>query len=228
MFSEIAARYDQANRILSFGLDCSWRKRLIKTSVLQSGERLLDLCTGTADLVLEFARHSKNAEILGLDLSLEMLQVGQKRLEEAFKSKEVLLIHGDALQLPFSPQSLDVITMAFGLRNLTSAQKGLSEMARVLRPGGRLLILEFSLPKSWVWRIFYLFYLKNILPCWGGWITGSRMAYQYLHDSICAFPPPIEILAQMNWAGFERTSSTNLFGGVATLYRGERPGPSNV
>jgi demethylmenaquinone methyltransferase/2-methoxy-6-polyprenyl-1,4-benzoquinol methylase len=224
MFSKIAARYDQANRILSFGLDCGWRNKLISSSALEQGERVLDLCTGTADLILEFARHGKNVQILGLDLSLEMLQVGQKKLDAAGKSKETLLIHGNALQLPFSSESFDVISVAFGLRNLTSIQTGLSEMARVLSPGGRLLILEFSLPASWIWRICYLFYLKNILPRLGGWIAGSRLAYQYLHDSICSFPTPIEILAQMNRAGFERTSSINLFGGVAILYRGVKPG----
>ena len=188
---------------------------------------MLDLCTGTADLVLEFSEQKKNLDVLGLDFSLEMLRVGQRKLAER-GNKEALLIQGDALQLPFSSENFDVISLAFGLRNLTSIQIGLSEMARALRPGGRLLILEFSLPAAWLWRVSYLFYLKNILPRLGGWIAGSRAAYQYLHDTIRTFPSPVEILAQMNRAGFEQASSTNLMGGVAVLYRGVKTRSSNL
>jgi len=222
IFSTIAGRYDRANHILSLGLDKGWRRRLVRSAALQPGELLLDLCTGTADLIIEFSKFELDSEIIGIDLSSEMLQVGQKKLRALTSRKKIELIKADVLNLPLMDQSVDVISIAFGLRNLANIQEGLSEMVRVLRPGGRLIILELSLPRHRVWRAIYSFYLKNLMPVFAAWIAGSRAPYRYLHDSICAFPSPSEILAQMTRAGLHKPECNLLLGGVAVIYRAEK------
>ncbi len=222
MFSEISGRYDLANAILSLGLDRGWRRALIKAAQPNPGQKLLDLCTGTADLILEFSRQQPELLAIGVDLSSGMLQAGQAKIASANLSCTPLLIEGDALELPFADETFDIISVAFGLRNLTHIHDGLREMARVLTPGGRLLILEFSLPENHIWRKIYLFYLKNILPKMGGWISKSRLAYQYLHDSICSFPSPVEVLQELQHAGLRNANSKKLLGGVAFLYTAEK------
>ena len=222
MFSEISPKYDLANRILSFGIDKLWRKRLIKAAELQSENHVLDLATGTADLVHDFDKQEKQLSILGLDLSRGMLEVGRSKLEQNQAHTRSLLVEGDALQLPCKPGSFDVVSIAFGLRNLVDRGAGIAEMARVLRAGGRLLILEFSLPRFTLWRAIYRTYLKYLLPLIGGLITGSRTAYEYLHDSICEFPSPNQVEAMMRQAGFEDIKIAKLAGGIAVLYIGDK------
>lgn len=222
MFSDISARYDLANHILSLNLDKGWRRRLTNWSDPQPHERVLDVCTGTADILLEFSHRSESLALFGLDLSREMLEIGQRKLRIQRSDYTALLIEGDALQLPFSSESVDIATIAFGLRNLPDISAGLRELVRILKPGGRLLILEFTLPPNLLWRSFYLFYLRRIVPWLGALITGSRSAYEYLHRSICGFPPPDEIVKQMEHVGLTRVESLLLLGGIAAIYRGVR------
>ncbi len=222
MFSGISARYDLANHILSLQLDRAWRKQLVRWADPRPEERVLDVCTGTGDLLLGFAHQHQQLTRWGLDLSREMLAHAQKKLGSIRDAGSSLLIEGNALQLPFASESFDIVTVAFGLRNLPDIQAGLGEMVRVLKPGGRLLILEFALPPNRLWRGTYLFYLKHVVPRLGALITGSRSAYEYLHRSICDFPVPQEILHHMRLSGLARTECLSLAGGIAVIYRGER------
>ena len=222
MFSSISARYDLANHILSLELDRGWRRRLVKWADPHPTEKVLDLCTGTADLLVEFAHDRQGLILWGLDLSREMLTIAQKKFLTGNSSCKILFVEGNALQLPYPSKSLDVITIAFGLRNLPDIQAGLLEMVRVLKPGGRLLILEFALPPNRLWRSLYLFYLKYIVPRLGAFLSGSPDAYEYLHDSIRSFPPPPEIMNHLRLAGLARIENLPLAGGIAVIYRGEK------
>jgi demethylmenaquinone methyltransferase/2-methoxy-6-polyprenyl-1,4-benzoquinol methylase len=228
MFSRIAARYDLANHVLSGLRDQAWRRTLVQAAEPKPGERVLDVCTGTGDLLLEFWRKEPQLTLWGLDLSRGMLTVAQSKLQRLSttphlqRSFNMGLIEGDALQLPFPSSALDIVSIAFGLRNLPSYPQGLREMTRVLRPGGRLLVLEFGLPAAPWLRGLYGFYLKNIVPRVGGWLTGDPPAYEYLHRSICEFPPPEQITAWMEEGGLTRAQARPLTGGIVYLYRGER------
>jgi demethylmenaquinone methyltransferase/2-methoxy-6-polyprenyl-1,4-benzoquinol methylase len=224
MFSRISARYDLANRVLSFRLDRRWRRRLVRWANPQPAEKILDVCTGTADLLLEFCLHHREERLhlWGLDLSRDMLTLAQKKLRSHGGTYETLLIEGDALQLPFPSGSLDLVTVGFGLRNLPELHSGLVEIVRVLKPGGRLFLLEFALPENSLWRSFYLFYLRHVVPRLGALITGSRDAYEYLYRSIREFPLPQAILQQLELVELVRTECLSLAGGIAVIYRGER------
>lgn len=221
MFSGIAARYDRANRVLSLGRDVGWRRRLIQRADPRSTETVLDVCTGTADLVRDFLVWDSSLSVYGVDLARPMLDVGQSKLEG--RSSASLLLEADALRLPFPDASVDVVSIAFGLRNLADFQRGIREMSRVLRPGGRLLILEFAAPPSRLVRALYFPYLRHILPRLGGWITGDRSAYAYLDRTIRAFPSPEAIARMMADAGLAEVGHERLSMGIAVLYRGVRP-----
>ncbi len=224
MFSRIAARYDLTNRVLSGLRDRAWRRALVRAAAPRPGERVLDVGTGTGDLLLEFQRREPSLRLWGLDLSRGMLAVAQTKLA-ALKperlNETVALVEGDALRLPFPSSAFDVVAIAFGLRNLPHPLQGLREMARVLRPGGRLLVLEFSLPRSAWLRGLYGLYLKHWVPRVGGWLAGDRPAYEYLCRSIHEFPAPEQIAAWMAEAGLRRVSVQALTGGIVHLYRGE-------
>lgn len=219
MFTEISPTYDLINRITSFGADRIWRKRLIKRAAFREGERVLDIATGTADLPFEYQKMRQNLQIVGVDLSRGMLELGVRKLGQQ-SAKSSLLIQGDALSLPFEDESFDVVSISFGLRNLIDRDRGLAEMSRVMKPGGRLLILEFSLPTFAPWRGLFRFYLKYLVPLFGGWISGSRTAYQYLHDSVDQFPTPLEIETKMKNVGFAKIAFRKFLDGVAVLYFG--------
>jgi demethylmenaquinone methyltransferase/2-methoxy-6-polyprenyl-1,4-benzoquinol methylase len=220
MFTEISPTYDLTNKILSLGIDRLWRKKLILSAGLKDGDVILDLCTGTADLVFEFHRYHENVKILGLDISRGMLEIGAQKLARE-NDEMLLLLESDALNLPLADNSIDVISIAFGLRNLTDFGQGLSEMRRVLKSNGRLLILEFSLPIFRPWRALYLLYLKHIIPLIGGWISGSRPAYNYLHDTIYTFAAPGEVIAEMRNVGFEQIEARKFLNGISILYCGK-------
>ena len=218
MFAGIAARYDRANRILSLGHDAAWRRRLIASAGPQPNETVLDVCTGTADLMRDFLAHDPSLTLYGVDLTRPMLEVGHQKLNGS--SASWTLLQGDALRLPFADASVDVVSVAFGLRNLTDFQAGIREMGRVLRPGGRLLILEFATPPSRLIRALYAPYLRHLLPRIGGWITGDRSAYDYLDRTIRAFPDPDVVAGMMGDAGLVETQWDRLSAGIAVLYRG--------
>jgi demethylmenaquinone methyltransferase/2-methoxy-6-polyprenyl-1,4-benzoquinol methylase len=223
LFSPIARRYDFINSVLSFGLDHWWRRRLVQLAAPRPGERLLDLCTGTGAIVLAFARREPQLIITGVDLSAEMLAVGRAKLETLRRPAQITLQEGDALATGFRDGRFDLVTIAFGLRNLPDYQQALREMRRVLRPGGRLLILEFGLPSAPLFRAIYRPYMRHWVPWLGGRLSGAGAeAYRYLDRSIRDFPPPARLALLMKEEGFSPIKTLSLSGGIARLYRGER------
>ena len=220
MFEQIAPRYDFLNHVLSLNVDRRWRRRVVESlgSVLsRPGARVLDLCCGTADLSLELAG---SAETWGVDFCHPMLVLGSRKAGSS--RSNVMLIEGDALKTPFAQDSFDAVTIAFGLRNLESAEAGLAEMWRLLKPGGKAAVLEFSKPVVPVFREVYGWYFNRVLPVIGEMVSGSRTAYRYLPDSVKVFPGQTELAAIMSEVGFSDVKYYNLFGGVAALHLGDK------
>jgi demethylmenaquinone methyltransferase/2-methoxy-6-polyprenyl-1,4-benzoquinol methylase len=210
-FADIAGRYVVTNHVLSLGIDILWRKDTARLVQSFCPEWVLDLATGSGDLAREVQRASPEAKILGGDFSPPMMVESQER---GFHH----LIAADAMQLPVQDEAFDVVTVAFGLRNMASWPQALQEMSRVLRPGGHLVVLDFSLPSLPLVRPAYLFYLKHVMPRVAGWLTGKRAAFEYLCSSIEKFPSgkAMEELIQAN--GFSRTWRKPLSFGIAALY----------
>lgn len=215
MFGRVAHRYDLANHLLSFHIDRLWRARTVRRvrpALDRPGARALDLCCGTGDLTLALGPAA-----IGADFCHPMLVrargKGARRLVEA-----------DALQLPFADASLDLVTAAFGFRNLANYHDGLAEIRRVLRPGGMAAILEFSHPPNRAFGALYDFYSRRVLPRIGGALSGSRDAYAYLPESVRKFPPPEELAAMMRASGFARVAWERMTGGIVTLHTGEASG----
>jgi demethylmenaquinone methyltransferase/2-methoxy-6-polyprenyl-1,4-benzoquinol methylase len=220
MFSEIAPRYDLLNHVLSFNIDRLWRRKLVRMAALPDRGHALDACTGTGDVAIGFARAHKKATICGVDRSNGMLGVGRQKVARKNLTDRITFYNGDVLALPFATGAFDAVTIAFGLRNLPDYAAGVAEMTRVLKPGGRLLVLDFAPPEGGLYLRGYRFYLENILPVVGGIVSGSRRAYRYLSGSIEGFFSPQEALDVMRRAGLEELDATKLSGGVAYIYRG--------
>jgi demethylmenaquinone methyltransferase/2-methoxy-6-polyprenyl-1,4-benzoquinol methylase len=223
MFSDIAPRYDLLNHLLSFNVDRSWRKALKRrlAPVLQrSDARILDLCCGTGDVMLDLQSISASP-IIGADFCHPMLiSAHRKAAERGFSAP---LIEADALELPLASNSLDAISVAFGFRNLTNYAAGLAEFHRVLKPGGVLAILEFSHPPGALMRSIYGFYSGVLLPLVGALISGSREAYAYLTESVKKFPAAEQLRLMFNEAGFAQSTFELLTGGIAALHTGMKP-----
>ncbi|MCA8952129.1 MAG: ubiquinone/menaquinone biosynthesis methyltransferase [Planctomycetes bacterium] len=218
MFAEVAPGYDRANRALSFGIDRYWRRRAVRLVGVQAGERGLDVCSGTGDLA--FALEGAGARLTATDFCAPMLALANVKNGERERGVEFLA--ADTLALPFEDDTFDFATVAFGIRNVADPRAGLAEMARVVRPGGRVVVLEFCRPRAPVFRSVYSFYFGRVLPRLGGWISGARNgAYRYLHDSVMAFPEREQFLALMSAAGLAAPKQVLLTGGIAALYRGE-------
>ena len=217
MFARISPRYDLLNHLLSGHDDKRWRRKDVKklTPMLAPGALLLDVACGTGDLSIEFFEQTK-ARIVGIDFCRPMLELAQR------KTRDIPFVEGDALRLPFADETFDAITIGFGLRNLASVQSGLSELRRALKPNGWLAILEFSQPAGTGMRSLVSFYYAGVLPLIGGWLSGSRSAYEYLPDSISHFPNQEKLAAMMREAGFAQVEFENLTGGVAALHIGRR------
>lgn len=216
MFGRIAARYDLANRILSGGLDRGWRARMVRRVRACGARSVLDLATGSGDVAFALAAAlPAGARIVGGDFCEPMLE--QARAKQAGRGGTVSFVRADALDLPFPDGAFDAVTIAFGLRNLADRRRGLSEMRRVLRPGGRLWVLEFSQPAA-AFRPLYYFYLRRILPGLGGRISGDRGAYAYLTDSIAAFPPREALSGEIRAAGFASVEAEPLALGAVALH----------
>ena len=214
LFGVIARRYDLANRVLSMGFDVRWRRRAAQIVKEWQPSRILDLATGSGDIALALAKASPDAAVIGADFCLPMLQ-------EARRKGLASLVQADGLKLPFADGSFDVLTIAFGLRNMESWQDGLAEMARVLRRGGHLLVLDFSVPRPPL-RAFYRFYLHRILPLVASTLTGDRGAYEYLGASIEKFPQGTEMCDLIATAGFDEVKCERLTGGIVSLYSATR------
>ncbi len=221
MFDRIAPRYDLLNRVLSAGIDVRWRRRCIDAAGPAS--RVLDVCSGTGDLLVEFLRRDPARSGLGVDLSTEMLVRGAAKLRRQGMAGRGHMAAGDAERLPVAARAVDAVTVAFGIRNVGEPLAALREMFRVLRPGGRAVILEFSMPQGTLGAAYRL-YFTHVLPRIGGWISGDAGAYAYLPASVARFARPAEFGALMTEAGFARVSWHALTGGVAHLYIGERNG----
>ena len=224
MFSKIAPRYDMLNHVLSFNVDRVWRRELVNAAALPADGRVLDACTGTADVAINFGRVLKTGHVVGVDRSHEMLEIGRKKIRKHHLEQRVELMEGDVLDLPFDDDSFDAVTVAFGLRNLPDYQAGVSEMTRVLKPGGKLLVLEFCPPSGGNYLKGYNFYLRNVLPVVGGVISGSREAYRYLASSIGDFLTREQILGMMTNAALDNPAARRLAGGIAYTYTGVKRG----
>jgi len=218
MFGRIAHRYDMLNHLLSLGRDRAWRRTLARKAASFNPKRVVDVCTGTGDLALEIAsRLPPGVEVLGCDFCLPMLAVASAKTGNI----TVPLLAADALQLPFPDHTADVVSVAFGIRNFSDLDRGLAELVRVLRPGGRVLILEFSRPVGPMGPLMR-WWASVVPPRVGAWISGDREAYAYLPDSVSRFPAGEEMLGRLRLAGLKETSFRLLTSGVASLYEGSR------
>lgn len=217
MFDAIASRYDLLNRLLSGGADRYWRWRAIRRLGLTGRETVLDLCTGTADLAL--AAHRGGARrVLGLDFAHEMLRVGLRKLERRDRARFIGLVRGDAMVLPVATASIDAVTIAFGIRNVFDPAKAVCEIHRVLRAGGQLAVLEFSMPQMPVVRPLYRWYFRRVLPRIGRLVSRHDEAYTYLPESVGAFFSPGEFSNLVMRAGFSHVRAAPLTLGIVYLY----------
>jgi demethylmenaquinone methyltransferase/2-methoxy-6-polyprenyl-1,4-benzoquinol methylase len=222
MFSRIAGRYDLLNHLLSLNIDRSWRRALVEQSGLAAGGRVLDVCAGTGDVAVAFAKHAEPSEIVCVDLSREMLEIGVEKARRRKIEGVVRFVEGDALRLPFGDGRFDAVSIAFGLRNLPDYAAGIAEMKRVLAPGGRLLVLEFAPPSRDLYRKGYAFYLGRLVPFVGGAVSGSREAYRYLASSVGEFVTRERVVDLFQEAGLKNVSAKPMTGGIVFLYIGEK------
>lgn len=219
MFDAIARRYDFLNHLLSAGVDHRWRRRAVASLRLSGSERVLDLCTGTADLAIAALRaRPAAAHVVGVDFAGAMLQVGLRKLTRVGLTGRVALVRGDAVRIPLADASVDAVTIAFGIRNVEQTAAACAEMCRVLRPDGRLAVLEFAVPTTPGVRTLYLWYLNRVLPWIGRVVSRHDAAYGYLPASIGAFTSQDDFVKILRQAGFRDTASVRLTFGSVILY----------
>ena len=229
MFASISRRYDFLNHLLSLNQDKRWRKKAAEMSELSRGARVLDVCTGTADLALAYSdRLGPDGFVVGADFCPEMLLIGKRKLgsadDVASPKRKVALVTADTLRLPFPDCAFDVVSVAFGIRNVSDLKAGIKEMTRVAKPGGRVVILEFSLPENRLVGGVYLLYFTRLLPVIGRAISrAGNSAYSYLPDSVLKFPDKAEMLGIMSECGLTEASATKLSFGIVTLYIAKKP-----
>jgi len=221
MFDRIAPRYDLLNRLLSGGIDVRWRRACVDLLDLTGPATVLDLCTGTADLLIEALSRDVRLAGVGVDLSSEMLVRGNAKLRRRDLATRGALASGDAERLPLTNGRFDGALVSFGIRNVGNPEAAFREIARVLRPGGRFVVLEFSMPAGALGQV-YRFYFRHVLPWLGGLVSGDRGAYSYLPASVERFPLPMEFHALLERAGFTNVRRLSLTGGIAHLYRAEK------
>ena len=221
MFDAIAPRYDLLNHLLSAGIDRRWRAKAIQTLQLTGRERLVDVCTGTADIALQA---SGAARVVGVDFAGAMLRIGLSKVRAAGQERRITLARGDATNLPVRDAAMDAATVAFGIRNVEHPELACREMARVLKIGARLAILEFGVPRIPGIRSLYLWYFKYLLPLIGRSVSGHNAAYSYLPASVGAFPPPAEFMQVLTRAGFSDVRADPLTFGIVYLYTAKRGG----
>jgi demethylmenaquinone methyltransferase/2-methoxy-6-polyprenyl-1,4-benzoquinol methylase len=226
LFKAVAERYDLLNRVLSLGIDRRWRRLLVRGAGIGTGSRVLDVCAGTGDIIVEFLKDGRCGRIVGVDFSIEMLAHAERKVVSHKRGGSAALVCADALALPFADGGYDLVTMGFGLRNLADYGKGVREAARLLAPGGRLFILEFAPPKRGLLLFLYRFYLRYLIPLIGGALTKRRAAYEHLSETIAGFLAPDEVLSLMGRAGLVELRSLPQTFGVAYRYEGRKAGPA--
>ena len=222
MFDNNAPKYDLLNHTLSMSIDRVWRRRVVGEVRRAKPGRILDVATGTGDLAIAMARRIRDVQVLGVDLSEQMLAVARRKIEARGLDGRIVLDRGDAERLAVADASVDVATVAFGVRNFGDLGAGLRELARTIKPGGKVVILEFSRPRNRVFRALYEFYSYKILPRIGGLVSRDKRAYEYLPASVGEFPAPEEFMAMMARAGFRNCRARSQSFGIAQIYIGER------
>ncbi|MCB0664042.1 MAG: bifunctional demethylmenaquinone methyltransferase/2-methoxy-6-polyprenyl-1,4-benzoquinol methylase UbiE [Saprospiraceae bacterium] len=222
MFDNIAPNYDLLNRLLSAGIDVYWRKKAIAKLKSKQPKVILDVATGTGDVAIEMVKQLKPDKIVGLDLANEMLEVGRKKIKKRELDQIIEMVQGDSENLPFQDNTFDAVTVAFGVRNFENLEQGLSEMHRVLKPGGQVVVLEFSKPKMPPFKQLYNFYFKNILPVVGRITSKDPKAYSYLYESVQAFPDGVRFEKILEKTGFKCTHTTALTLGICSIYYAEK------
>lgn len=223
MFDSIAPAYDFMNRAMTFGIDKLWRRRAVNLVRRHAPMQLLDVATGTGDLAITLARKLPQAAITGIDLSDGMLAIGRQKVRKANLDKRITLAKADCLALPFGSESFDCVTVAYGVRNFEHLDQGYAEMARVLRPGGMLCVIELSVPEGKVVRPLYNLYTRHIIPTLGRLVSSDRRAYTYLPESIAAMPQGRLMLRLMENAGLCSASLLSLTFGTCTVYTAYKP-----
>jgi len=228
MFGEIAPRYDLLNHVLSANIDRYWRWRTVRLAPPEADGPILDVCTGTGDLALAYQRYRGRAgQVVAADFCTEMLEIGEQKKRRAGLNGEVTFVEADAQQLPFADDQFQLVTVAFGLRNVADTDQGLREMTRVCRPGGRVAVLEFSLPRWQPFRSIYQSYFRHVLPRIGQWLARNRHeAYGYLPASVGEFPSGEALAARMRGVGLVEVRFHPFTLGIATLYLGKKPASS--
>lgn len=222
MFDNIAPTYDRLNHILSFNFDKLWRRRTVNKVAAGCPKEILDVAAGTGDVAIALARRISTAKITGIDLSDNMLSIGRDKVEEKELSDRIVLMQGDAEQMSFADGSFDAVTIGFGIRNFGDIDAGLREASRVLRPGGKIYILEFSTPKGKIFGALYKFYFHNVLPLIGKFLSKDSGAYEYLPESVDNFPEYLLFLRRIESSGFTKCRADRLMRGIAYIYEGEK------
>lgn len=221
MFNSISGRYDFLNHFLSLGIDKAWRKKAIKILASSNPKIILDVATGTGDFAIQ-ALSINPDKIVGVDISEGMLAVGRKKIQERGLTDKIELKSGDSENLPFPDNNFDAVTVGFGVRNFENLQKGLKEINRVMKPGAKLVILEFSRPRRFPFKQGYNFYFKFVLPKIGRWVSRDKSAYTYLPESVEAFPDGDKFLAILHETGFKNTACKSLTFGVSSIYTAQK------
>ncbi|MCB0621072.1 MAG: bifunctional demethylmenaquinone methyltransferase/2-methoxy-6-polyprenyl-1,4-benzoquinol methylase UbiE [Saprospiraceae bacterium] len=218
MFDNIAPSYDLLNRLLSLGIDRSWRKKAIRLLDPAKAKTVLDVATGTADVAIEIARQLKPEKIIGVDIAQQMLEIGREKVSKRGLAEVIELQLGDSENLPFESNTFDAITVAFGVRNFEDLGKGLSEMQRVLKPGGKLVVLEFSRPRIFPFKQLFNLYFRYLLPLIGRLTSKDPKAYSYLYESVQAFPDRENFVTELGKAGYTEASYRPLTLGICSIY----------
>lgn len=222
IFDEIAGTYDLLNHTLSFGIDIYWRNKMLKFLPEKESINALDLATGTGDVPLTLIKDKRVKKITGIDLSKGMVELGKIKVKEKKLDHKINLMIGDGVTIPTGDNVFDLTTISFGIRNFSDPQKSLFDIYRVLKPNGRLMIMEFSIPKNFIVRTIYFFYFRHLLPFVGNLISKHKDAYTYLNQSVEDFPYGDSFLALMKNAGFINLKMKSLTFGIATLYIGDK------
>jgi demethylmenaquinone methyltransferase/2-methoxy-6-polyprenyl-1,4-benzoquinol methylase len=222
IFDEIAYTYDFLNHFLSFGIDLYWRKKFLKNLPENETISVLDLATGTGDVPIVLAKDPRIVSVKGIDRSKKMVALGNFKIIKKNLSKKVTLEMGDGVDIPFPDNTFDLVTISFGIRNFSDPQKSLKNILRVLKPGGRLLIMEFAIPKNLIIRKIYFLYFRNILPFIGNLLSRHGDAYSYLNKTVEDFPHGEEFKKWVDAEGFANTSFQGFTFGIVNLYRGDK------